>query len=121
MIMQLAIRSNVAMSEALRAHIEHKLELALERFRERIGGVTVRIMDVNGPRGGVDKRCRMMVEIPGQKPVVVEAWDADAYVAITRTALRLGERVSRVVARKREHGSAGHALLWQGASDERAA
>lgn len=101
--MQVTVRSNVALSDALDVHIANKLGLALNRFRERIGAVTVRFIDVNGPRGGVDKRCRMMVEIPGHKAVVVEAIDADAYVAITRAASRLDEQVSRAIARLREH------------------
>ncbi|WP_169927945.1 HPF/RaiA family ribosome-associated protein [Labilithrix luteola] len=101
--MQVTVRSNVALSDALATHIENKLGLALNRFRERIGAVTVRFIDVNGPRGGVDKRCRVMVEIPGHKSVVVEAIDADGYVAITRAASRLDEQVSRAIARLREH------------------
>ena len=55
--MELRIRSqHMKVDSSLRETIALRLRLALARFSERIRSVDVQIADVNGPRGGVDKR-----------------------------------------------------------------
>lgn len=72
------------------------LEFALGRFRSRIRSVTVRLADVNGPRGGVDKTCLVTIRLDASKRlIVIEETDADAVVAIDRAT----DRASRAVAR----------------------
>lgn len=100
-VMHVVLRSNIQISNTLREHVEAKVELALRRFRDRVGVVTVRLTDVNGPRGGVDKRCRMLLTMSGHAPLVVEAWDQDPYAAVTQATARLDEQVARAVTRKR--------------------
>ena len=46
-----------ALTDAIVRHVEARLESALGPFARRILKVTVRLDDVNGSRGGVDKRC----------------------------------------------------------------
>ena len=46
-------------STALREAVNRRLATIFGRFRERIGAVGVYLDDVNGPRGGIDKRCRV--------------------------------------------------------------
>ena len=71
--MNLEIRGEkYAVSEELQTHIERRLRFALGRFDGRIGRVTVRISDVNGPRGGIDKRCRIEVSLIPRGVVRVE-------------------------------------------------
>ena len=55
--MQLRIRGvNYGLDDGLKDHIERRLRFALGRFAARIHRLTVRLTDVNGPRGGLDKR-----------------------------------------------------------------
>jgi hypothetical protein len=49
------------LTDALRAHAERRLRYALGRFRMRLRSVILRLDDVNGPRGGNDKRCQIVV------------------------------------------------------------
>ena len=42
-------------------HIERRLRFALDRFGDRIARVFVFLHDRNGPRGGIDKICRVLV------------------------------------------------------------
>ena len=44
---------------ALAAHIERRLAFSLSRFSAQIERVVVRFSDMNGPRGGSDKVCRV--------------------------------------------------------------
>jgi regulator of nucleoside diphosphate kinase len=62
----------------------------------------VRIKDVNGPRGGIDIECSVMVELASVgRPVVVTGKGADAYAAILEAYARLREAVSRALERRR--------------------
>lgn len=102
--MMVEVRStNVPMSEALEGHVWKKIELASRRFADRIQKVVVRLADLNGPRGGEDKRCSISARLWTSAPtIVVEATDADAYVAVSQATARLHEKVARVIARRKE-------------------
>jgi len=93
--------SNVSVSLALHEHIVRRLDFSVRRFAHRIERVVVRLADINGPRGGPDKRCRILAVLDGPETVVVEATDADAYAAVSQATMRLEERVARVLMRRR--------------------
>lgn len=93
--------SNLPLSDALRAHIVRRLDFAVRRFESRIERIVVRLCDVNGPRGGLDKRCRIVAYLAPTRSVIVEATDADIYAAASQAAIRLDERVSRALTRRR--------------------
>lgn len=58
--------------------------------------LTVRLLDLNGPKGGVDKECPVAVVLnPSWRPVLIVDTDADAAVAIEREADRAGRAVAR--------------------------
>jgi ribosome hibernation promoting factor len=92
---------NIDPTEALRAHVERRLQFALSHFGERIGLVTVRLVDINGPRGGDDKSCRVDVRLRPSGNVFVEDVKADLYAAIDRAAERAGRSVSHELDRSR--------------------
>lgn len=93
--------TNVPISVALREHVTRRLEFVMRRFSQRVRRVVVRIVDVNGPKGGPDKRCRIIARLEPSRSVSVEATDSDAYAAVSQAALRLDERVARVLAKGR--------------------
>ncbi len=83
------------LSEALHAQVERSVRFALGSLSGRVRNVVVRLQDVNGPRGGIDKRCLMRAYVTGSAPVVIAHDEADLYVAIDRAADRMGRAVSR--------------------------
>ncbi len=107
--------SNIPLSEPLRNHIARRLEFALRRFAHRVDRITVRLVDINGPKGGPDKRCRIVVRLASARSVIVEATDSDAYAAVSQAAMCLDEAVARTVTRRRprplfvRRGGARHA------------
>lgn len=99
--MQLDIRGrNLRLTPALLDHVERRLRFALGRFAARLVRVAVRVDDVNGPRGGADKRCKIHLDLAGRS-LTVEEIDADLYAAIDRAAGRARVATERAVARRR--------------------
>lgn len=91
------------LTEGLRAHTERRLKFALSWASHDLRKVVVRLSDINGPRGGEDKRCCIQVVFPGVPDVVIEDTEADLYVAIDRAVDRTERSVARLLERQREH------------------
>ena len=89
-----------SLTGALRDHTERRLRFALARVSDRVGRIAVRLFDINGPRGGNDKRCRIQVMLNGLAGVVIEDTEANLYLAIDRTADRIGRDVMRRLAHR---------------------
>ncbi|MCG3126201.1 MAG: hypothetical protein CHACPFDD_01031 [Phycisphaerae bacterium] len=88
---------------ALRELIHRRVQFALGRFAHRIAAVRVRIDDVNGPRGGPDRRC--LVEAtprPHGTPIVAEVIDESAEAAVGRAAERVARQLRGRIERSRE-------------------
>lgn len=101
--MQMDIQSQgFTLTDGLRDYLKKRLAYALNHGGEYITRVTVRLSDINGPRGGADKRCFIEVRIKQQPAVVIEDTEADLYVAIDRAAERVGRTLARRLARQRE-------------------
>lgn len=103
--MELEIRSRgFELTEALRGHCERRLRFALDRFAERLGRVMVRVSDVNGPRGGLDKRCHILASTQGGGTLVIEHLATDAYEAVDQAAGRAAQTLARLLERERALG-----------------
>ncbi|HJT75813.1 MAG TPA: HPF/RaiA family ribosome-associated protein [Gemmataceae bacterium] len=94
-------RRGVQVTEGLRAYLKERLRLALGQFARHINRVRVYLRDANGPRGGLGKKCRVVVELPPRGRVVVAGADMGISGAIARTAGRAGLAVKRHVRRRR--------------------
>ncbi len=90
-----------SLTTALQNHAEIRLRNSLTCFSEHIQHVEMRLSDINGPRGGSDKRCHVRIILPGMPDVVVEDTQADLYLAINRSLERAGRTVLRRLNRSR--------------------
>jgi ribosomal subunit interface protein len=100
--MHITVRSHgFVLTEALRTYVEQRLRIALGWTGSRLRKLVVSLSDINGPRGGIDKRCKIQVQLSGAKGVVIEDTEADMYVAIDRAAERADRAVVRRVERLR--------------------
>ena len=86
------------LSSAIAGRVRNRLGFLLGRGFNRLRRVDVTLSDLNGPRGGVDKRCLIEVSIDGLCPVVVEDIQSDRYMIIDRSA----GRASRTLVRRME-------------------
>lgn len=89
-------------SPGLLAAVRERLERALRPCGDRVGRVHVQLSDLNGPRGGVDTRCAVLVYLDGTPTTVhVESVGETPFQAIARAADRCGKAVSRSLERMR--------------------
>jgi ribosome-associated translation inhibitor RaiA len=101
--MQLEIRGvNYELDDAVRDYTERRLRSALGRFLRRIHRLTVRLTDVNGPRGGIDERCRIAIALVPRGVLMIEGAGDDPLALIAKVAKRAGRAVRREFERRRE-------------------
>lgn len=100
--------NGVSRPKDLPDHIERRLRFALARFGSRIEKVIVFLHDHNGPKGGIDKVCRVIVKTRGCGAVVAAVIDSEWVVAVDRATTRIGHTVARQIERLRDrHGVRG--------------
>lgn len=100
--MQLEMRGvNYELNDELKVHIERRLRFALDRFAKRIGRLSVRLTDVNGLRGGIDKHCRITVALAPRGIVMIEGAGDDPFVLIADAAKRACRAVRKKLERQR--------------------
>jgi len=94
---------HVEVSPSLREYVDRRLHFAFGRFGQAIDHVSVRVGDINGPRGGVDKHCQIVVKLwaSGSNPVTVEDSSQDLQAAVARASDRAGRSVARAIERRR--------------------
>ena len=95
--MQIDIQSRgFSLTSALLGYSQRRVHSAMAYISGHVDRVVIRLSDVNGPRGGVDKCCRIQVALAGIPDVVVEDTEFNMYAAIDRAI----DRARRTVVRK---------------------
>jgi ribosome-associated translation inhibitor RaiA len=89
------------LSRRLEQHIRRKLSNTLAAQSDHITHAQVRLSDINGPRGGVDKCCQLNVKLAGSPSVVVRDVSTSMYAAIDCAAHRISSSLSRRLSRLR--------------------
>jgi ribosome-associated translation inhibitor RaiA len=89
------------LSAAAKAEFRRKLGRKLGRHAPEIERASVRIDDVNGPRGGVDKRCRIKIVLSGLPSVVVEQQHESLHAAFDGALDRVLRAVRQTLKRRR--------------------
>jgi hypothetical protein len=90
----------VSLDDEDRTYIRRRLGEKLGKYAGSIERVTVRVRDINGPRGGDDLLCRIKVVLSGLPSVVGEHQAALLQPALTR-ALAAVERAVRDALQRR--------------------
>jgi putative sigma-54 modulation protein len=99
---QIRIEGNVG-HPIPRSHITTRLSRALGRLPLAPVTAHVTFSDVNGPKGGEDIRCAVLVEVPHQPAIRVERVAASPRVAFDESC----DRIIRQLERSRERWQDG--------------
>jgi CBS domain-containing protein len=93
--------AGVELDQNDRAYIRQTLGMKLGKYATSIERVSVRLRDVNGPRGGVDQVCRIKVVLSGLPSVVFQSQAASLKDAINGALTGVERAVRRRVQRRR--------------------
>ncbi|GAP35375.1 HPF/RaiA family ribosome-associated protein [Piscinibacter sakaiensis] len=87
----------------LRERIERRVRFVLRRKLWRLSRAEIRLSDVNGPRGGPDKRCRVELRgSDGSRAVVVSSARTDWLAALDDALARAERFLARQWQRRRD-------------------
>ena len=89
------------LTAALEAYIHRRITGAFTRGPAPSDGVSVILSDINGPRGGRDKQCKLQFSVPGLGLVVIRDTQEDLYHAIDSAVHRARHAIARGLARRR--------------------
>ena len=79
------ITRNVELTTEDHERAEERCSRMLSRYGDHIRHVTIRLLDINGPRGGVDKRCTLMIRLRDGGQVTVNRTAETGGAAIGRS------------------------------------
>ena len=92
-----------SLTDALATYVANRFNSAASRNKNHILQTQVRLLDINGPRGGIDKRCQFNVKVAGIPEVVIQETSASLYAAIDRAAHGAGRIITKRLRRLRSH------------------
>ena len=82
---------NALLSQAGREHAQQKLAASLSKFGYRVNRVELTVQDNNGPKGGVDMECQVLIKLDGLGEVYA-SMKAETVSAAISKAIRCSER-----------------------------
>ena len=89
------------LTRSLESYTREQITKAVGNCSEKIERVVVRLKDINGPRGGIDKHCSVEIKLSNQPVTVVKKTSADMYTTVHRTASRAARTALRQLKRRR--------------------
>jgi ribosome hibernation promoting factor len=110
------IRSMGSASDAdHKEYLRRKLARMLAKFGSAVERTSVRLEDVNGPRGGIDKRCQVKVVLRGLPSVYVDERHRSVQAAMDHALARADRAVRQALQRRRtrplKHRNDGNDLM----------
>jgi putative sigma-54 modulation protein len=96
----------------LRDYVTRRVHFGLGRFVGKIRSLSVRLADINGPRGGIDKCCHIRVDAGLSQKVIVrerrETIHAAVAFAMDRVERAVGRQLSLARPAVSRHPTRGH-------------
>ena len=103
--MQVRFETRVPTDLDVREHTTRRAAFVLRRLSSLMPRVHVQLSDVNGPRGGMDKRCQVDIRTSRGERVVVTSTARDWHDAVNEALARAAQVLTRRWQRLREHRS----------------
>jgi len=91
--------------------VTDRISTAFYKFGDNIISVELTAEDVNGPRGGIDKECRLLVRLKKMENVIVTVREESHSKAISRAIDRAQRSVTRKVQRRMLRNNNLHSRL----------
>lgn len=115
---------NITLTDNLLDHVDKRFRFALDRLEPMVGRVAVRLADQNGPRGGVDKECKVLVMMRNGDTIVLHEKGEEMMNVIDRASDKTKRLINRKIDKKRTkrrkdaHAATGTNGMPDGEEDE---
>jgi putative sigma-54 modulation protein len=116
-----------SLERQLREDVQQKVDAGFARFSKKVVRVNVYLEDLNGPKKGIDKSIRLVIDIEREPKVVIEEkgerWAPLLESVIDRATQSLTQQIKRARARRNRTSMAGEGyalMLDHGAADDHA-
>jgi hypothetical protein len=100
--MQIIFESRDAEGNQMRELSVERVRFALRRLSGLVPRAKVLFSDVNGPRGGVDKRCQVELSTDAAGTVVIASLASDWRTALNRSLRRATRALTRSLQRQQK-------------------
>ena len=100
--MQIIVESRDADATPMRELSIARVRFALRRLKALVPRAKVQFSDVNGPRGGVDKRCQVELKTDSAGTVVIASLARDWRTALDRSLSRATRVLTRSLQRSQK-------------------
>ncbi len=99
--MQVQIETRDSRNSGIRDHAESRVRFVLRRLDWMVARAQVRLSDANGPRGGIDKQCQVMLKTGRGGVLVIHSAANDWRSALDSALERAARLLVRVWRRRR--------------------
>ena len=96
------ISRDLEATKAIQEFVAEQAGKSLEGHQQHVSDFCVRLGDLNGPRGGIDKYCTVNVKLRGLPDVYVRSEHEDLYAAVS-DAIRRSSIAARRAIEKSQH------------------
>ncbi len=90
-------------NDELRRETTKIVERSMARFAEQITRIEIHLSDVNGERGGEDKRCVLEARLAGRQPVAVTHESGTVPTALAGATRKMTTLLDSTLGRLRNH------------------
>lgn len=94
---------NVGLSNENVSRIRQKTRRMFAKICDNVKGINVTVDDINGPKGGKDKNCRIVIRTIGMPDIVIKENQASVMSAVNASLSRARGALLRKVKRKQKH------------------
>ena len=79
------------LTRSLERYIHRRCESTIGGRRENVQNLWVRLSDINGPRGGADKCCRVYLSVPHMADIFVQDTQSNMCAAVDNALDKAGQ------------------------------
>lgn len=99
--MQVLVKSHDPKAESLRSWAHERVAFVFRRHATATSRATIRLADLNGPRGGLDKQCVIELNCAGTSGIVASAVAKNWHAALNRALARALASLNKAAQRAR--------------------
>ena len=94
--------SKAGLEGGARLDVEERVRFVMRRLAQRVTRADIHLSDINGPRGGIDKRCQITLKTDQNGVLVIRTLAGDWRSALDEALDRSVRLLTRVWQRRRD-------------------